>query len=366
MVTRTRTPAAAERASLHRALGSWFRDARRDLPWRRTRDPYAIWISEVLLQQTRVETVVPYYRRFLERFPDVTALATASEGDVLAAWSGLGYYSRARALRAAAQAVVERHAGRLPERRADWLALPGVGPYTAGAVLSIAFGRSEPLVDGNVARVLARLFALAAPLGSAGFTRAAWALADALVPAEGAKLDPGQWNQALMELGARVCTARAPRCLVCPLSRRCRALATGRTEELPRPKTRRAAVAVRLEMLLARRGERVLLVQRPAPGRMAGLWELPTREVANGARASGLWPPAHEPALALEPLELVGELAHAITHHRIRAELRHARGRARSTAATRWMGGEELAGAPLTGLTRKALALARAGPRGGA
>src|SRR5262245_38334735 len=204
------------RADLQRMLGRWYRRERRDLPWRRTRDPYAIWISEAMLQQTRVEAVIPRYEAFLARLPDVAALAAAGEAEVLALWSGLGYYARARALRDAARAIVQRHAGVLPRTRAAWLELPGVGPYTAGAVLSIAFSASEPLVDGNVQRVLARLFALEEWQGSKALSEGCWELARALVPRAGDELDPGAWNQALMELGARVCTARSPDCAACP------------------------------------------------------------------------------------------------------------------------------------------------------
>ena len=269
---------------LHAALGRWFRDERRDLPWRRTRDPYAVWISEAMLQQTRVETVVPYYERFLAHLPDVASLAAAPETEVLGLWSGLGYYSRARALRAAARVIVDQHAGAFPRTRAEWLALPGVGPYTAGAVLSIAFSASEPLVDGNVQRVLARLFALDAAQGSKALSEACWTLARALVPEAGGALDPGDWNQALMELGARVCTARAPDCARCPLRTRCRASAQGRTEELPRSRARRAPLAVELEIFVVEERGGWLLQRRPAGGRMAGLYEFPTRElVADGA-----------------------------------------------------------------------------------
>ncbi|MBM3975798.1 MAG: hypothetical protein FJ299_02270, partial [Planctomycetes bacterium] len=221
-------------AALVRDLCAWFDRAQRDLPWRRTRDPYAIWISEAMLQQTRVETVIPYWRRFLERFPDLRALAAAPEDSVVAAWSGLGYYRRARALREAARALVERHAGGFPRTRDAWLALPGVGPYTAGAVLSIAFDEPEPLVDGNVLRVFARLFAIAEPIDRPATVKRIWARAAELVPRRprGATR-PRNWNQALMELGATVCLPREPNCGECPVRAHCAARAAGRTAELP-------------------------------------------------------------------------------------------------------------------------------------
>src|SRR5262245_47343046 len=267
--------ASGTRADLQRALGRWYRRERRDLPWRRTRDPYAIWISEAMLQQTRVEAVIPRYEAFLARLPDVAALAAAGEDAVLALWSGLGYYARARALRDAARAIVQRHAGVLPRTRSAWLDLPGVGPYTAGAVLSIAFSASEPLVDGNVQRVLARLFALEDRQGSRALSERCWALARELVPDGRDGLDPGDWNQALMELGARLCTPRAPRCADCPLRDRCQAFELGRVAELPRARARREPLDVRLEILVVRSREEFLFVRRPAAGRMAGLFEFP-------------------------------------------------------------------------------------------
>lgn len=340
--------------ALRAALLTWYGRARRDLPWRRTRDPYAVWISEAMLQQTRVETVVPYYERFLARLPDVAALARAEEDEVLALWSGLGYYSRARSLRAAAREIVARHGGEPPRTRAEWLALPGVGPYTAGAVLSIAFSASEPLVDGNVQRVFARLFALEDRQGSRALTERCWGLAEELVPAPGEDDDPGLWNQALMELGARVCTPRTPACEACPVRAHCRAHALGRAGELPLAKARRAPVEVELELACVERAGSWLLVRRPPTGRMAGLFELPTRERV-GAGPARLWPESYPARIELED-EVLARVSHAITHHRIRATLRRARLVGRLPAAARWATREECAALGLTGLARKALA----------
>jgi len=340
--------------ALRAALLAWFARERRDLPWRRTRDPYAIWISEAMLQQTRVETVVPYFERFLARLPDVGALANAPEDEVLALWSGLGYYSRARSLRRAAQELVTRHGGEFPRTRAGWLALPGVGPYTAGAVLSIAFAASEALVDGNVQRVFARLFGLELQHGSPALAAACWALAAELVPAPGEGHDPGQWNQALMELGARVCTPRAPACASCPLRSECRAQALGRAGELPLPKERRTPIAVELELAGVQHAGRWLLVRRPARGRMAGLLELPTRERAV-LGSTRLWPADFPGAIELEEVELA-RVAHAITHHRIRATLRRATLAGPLPEAGLWATPAQCATLSLTGLTRKVLA----------
>jgi A/G-specific adenine glycosylase len=214
---------------LRRALLDWYRANRRDLPWRATRDPYAIWISEAMLQQTRVETAIPYYERFLARFPDLQTLADADSDDVLGVWAGLGYYSRARNLHAAARIVVDEHAGELPDDAEALRSLPGVGRYTAGAVASIAFDRPEPVVDGNVSRVFARLRGIRDDVRKAATVRRLWEEAAALVRGP----HPGDLNQALMELGARVCTPRAPRCPVCPVAHHCEAQRGGDAEALP-------------------------------------------------------------------------------------------------------------------------------------
>lgn len=348
--------AAAERA---RRLLAWYRGAARDLPWRRTRDPYAIWISEAMLQQTRVETVLGYYGPFLERYPDLASLAAAPEAEVLARWSGLGYYRRARALRSAARAIVERHGGRFPSDAAALRALPGIGPYTAGALLSIAFDQPAPLVDGNVARVLARWFALQDDPSTAQGRRRIWELAAELVPARGA----GDWNQALMELGATLCTPRAPRCAACPVARGCRAHELGLEAELPRARPRPASVEVELRVLLVPRAGRWLLARRPAgAGRMAGLLEFPTLELPGTSGAgSGLFPTAFElrAGQGTEPFEIgpeLWELRHAITKHRIRARVCSARARFRGTPeGFLWASAAQLAERELSGMARKIL-----------
>ncbi len=360
------TPDAREAAALRRALGAWYAGARRDLPWRRTRDPYAIWVSETMLQQTRVEAVLGHYARFLERFPTLRALAEADEEDVVALWSGLGYYRRARALARAAREVQERHGGRLPEEPEALARLPGVGRYTAGAVASIAFERPAPIVDGNVARVFARLFAIEEPIDAPATQRALWRLAQALLPpARGGRGEPGPgaWSQALMELGALVCLPRAPDCPACPLAALCRARARGLEARLPARRPRPAPLAVRLEALLVERAGRVLLVRRPDGGRMEGLWELPTRELADGA--TRLWPPAF-PAPPRARLEAEGpplfELAHAITRHRVALAVRRGALRPERAAASpgrdagwRWHEPGRSGDLALSGMTLKIL-----------
>ena len=224
-------------AAIRRDLLSWYDRERRDLPWRRTQDPYRVWLSEIMLQQTRVETVIPYYERFLERFPTVSDLAEAPIDDVLARWSGLGYYRRARSLHEAAGQIVREHAGVFPEDSAEALALPGVGRYTAGAILSIAYGRPEPILDGNVIRILSRWLRLGPEIPQSHL----WTLAEDLVPEE----RPGDFNQAMMELGATVCTPRSPSCLLCPVQERCEARAEGTPERYPAPKAKEKPVLAR-------------------------------------------------------------------------------------------------------------------------
>jgi A/G-specific adenine glycosylase len=265
------------------AVVTHYAQVRRDLPWRRTRDPYAIWVSEIMLQQTRVATVIPYWERWMARFPTVSALADAPLDDVLAAWAGLGYYSRARNLHAGAQAVGARFGGALPSCAAELREVPGIGPYTAGAIASIAFGERAPLVDGNVARVLARVFAIEHDIKSSAGGKALWAAAGALMHALPEAAAPGDFNQGLMELGATICAPAQPRCLVCPLARDCAAARTGRQDELPiiaaRKKASELPVLERTVVWLEDAGE-IVLVRRTPDGLFGGLWELPPLDVA--------------------------------------------------------------------------------------
>jgi A/G-specific adenine glycosylase len=302
------------RDTIRRTLLTWYDAHRRDLPWRRAAgepaDPYRVWLSEVMLQQTRVETVIPYFRRWLERFPTVAALAAAEPDAVLKAWEGLGYYSRARNFHRAARQVVAEHGGRVPDDPAVFRALPGVGRYTAGAVLSIAFGRAEPVVDGNVRRVFARWTDAAAP--DEGML---WEMAGALV--EGPR--PGDLNQALMELGATVCTPRRPRCGACPAATWCAARAAGTQEE--RPARRRAGPLPHEDTAVAVVEDadgRVLLIRRPERARLGGLWAFPAvvrhpGESAQDGAVRAAREVAGVDAVAGEPVCVV---AHTFTHVR--------------------------------------------------
>jgi A/G-specific adenine glycosylase len=265
------------------ALLAWFDRHRRDLPWRRSSDPYAIWLSEVMLQQTRVETVLPFYHRFLARFPTVEALAAAELPEVLALWSGLGYYRRARQLHAAAREIAA--AGAFPATLEGLLALPGIGAYTAAAVASIAFGIAAPVMDGNVERVLSRCLALDEDPRAAGARRQLLAAAAELLDPR----RPGDSNQALMELGATLCSPRNPKCLLCPLRSGCRAAREGDPERYPVPKMKRASERLRLLVAVVEDASGVLLFRRPeGSALLAGTWELPWVTLAeNGVEVAG-------------------------------------------------------------------------------
>ncbi|HEY8926916.1 MAG TPA: A/G-specific adenine glycosylase, partial [Polyangia bacterium] len=297
-------------------LLAWFDGHARDLPWRRDPSPYRTLVSELMLQQTVVATVIPYFQRFVARWPEVTALAAAGEDDVLAMWSGLGYYSRARNLHRAARAVVERHGGALPTDEEALAELPGVGPYTAAAVAAIAFGRRTFALDGNAARVVARVAGVAAPIDLPATRTHLRVLGQAWVPRD----RPGAFAEAVMELGATVCTPRAPDCARCPVAAGCVARATGRTAEIPARSPRRAKRVVRVACARIFREGRVLLVKQRA-GLLAGTWGLPARELqpGDGGAAEVLVPALRQ--LGVEPRDLVpaGDVRHVFTHRDVTA-----------------------------------------------
>jgi len=348
--------AAPRAAELRAALLEWYRAHRRPLPWRSTRDPYAIWISEAMLQQTRVEVAEPYWRRFLERLPTVRDLAAADEELVLALWSGLGYYRRARALSSAAREIVARHGGEFPRRREEALALNGVGPYTAGAVLSIAYDLPEPLVDGNVARVLARWFLVEEDPARASGKKKLWDLAAGLVPADGGA---GDWNQALMELGATICSPRTPACERCPMQRLCRARKAGRQSELPRARPRPEPVEVAVAIAWIERQGSLLLEQCPAGGRMAGLWQLPTVELPHArGQFRDLFRREWPAGVTIREGDLLTEVRHTITRHRIWGGVLASRlvgPLPGPNCGLKWIPRAGLADLGLTGMTRKIL-----------
>jgi A/G-specific adenine glycosylase len=271
-------PRQTNRARIRARLLRWFDRKRRDLPWRRTRNPYRIWLAEIMLQQTRVPVVVPYYERFLKAFPTVEKLARAPEERVLRLWAGLGYYQRARHLHRAAKEIVRRHAGRFPSRLEEALALPGVGAYTARAVLSIAYRRSMAVVDGNVARALARLLLLL----DADDRSRLQPVADRLV----SRRRPGDFNQALMELGSTICLPRIPRCTDCPLEALCAARQQGRERTIPRRRKKRARPQVKLRVFVVHHNGCVLVLREPR-GYFSGLWHFP---YTAGRRLASLGP----------------------------------------------------------------------------
>ncbi len=272
------------------------------MPWRRKVTPYRTWVSEIMLQQTTVAAVTPKFEAFLARFPDERALAAAAEDDVLRAWAGLGYYSRARNLHRAAREIVA--AGRFPSDFDGVLALPGVGRYTAGAILSIAFGKPYPVVDGNVIRVFSRLFGLRGRAKDPAFAPKIWAKAEALMPTT----SPGDWNQALMELGATVCTPDSPSCGACPVSRWCVARGKGIQDGLPLPEPRRPPTAVKWTCLWIERGGRLLIRRRSGEERLLkDLWGLPEAD-----------------RVPAPPGRRLATVSHSITHHALTVELREA------------------------------------------
>ncbi|MBI4316134.1 MAG: A/G-specific adenine glycosylase [Chloroflexi bacterium] len=301
--------------SLQTRLLKWYAAHARALPWRGARDPYRVWVSEIMLQQTQVDTVIPYYRRWLKHFPTVKALARAPLGEVLAVWEGLGYYSRARNLHKAAQKVVAEFGGKLPRDANTLRKLPGIGRYTAGAIASIAFNADAAVLDGNVKRVLARVFNLTDDVKSAAGEKKLWALAQSLVPPGRA----GDYNQAVMDLGATVCRRQQPACPVCPLRGLCEAQKLGVQDQRPvtrkRPPTPHYTVAAGI----IRRRRRILIAQRPADKLLGGLWEFPGGKVEAGEslRACLRREVREELGIEIEIGEQRLKLAHAYTHFKI-------------------------------------------------
>jgi A/G-specific adenine glycosylase len=284
----------------------WSRQSgRKDLPWQANRTPYRVWVSEIMLQQTQVATVVGYYQRFMTRFPDVGALAGAGLDEVLHLWSGLGYYARARNLHRAAQVVVQRHGGEFPATLEEMTSLPGIGRSTAGAILALSRGERHPILDGNVRRVLARYFAVPGFPGEAAVERRLWDLAEACTPHD----DLGAYTQAIMDLGATVCTRSNPACLLCPVNAGCQARAAAAQERYPAPRPRKARPQREGWLVLARRGRKVLLEKRAPTGIWGGLWGLP--EFPTHAHAAQ-W--CREHLASATRLEAGTPLRHAFSH----------------------------------------------------
>jgi len=309
------------RQQIQNRLLAWSHAHRRHLPWRGERDPYRVWVSEVMLQQTQVEAVIPYYHRFLARFPTLRSLAEADLDEVLKVWEGLGYYARARNLHRAARRVMEHHGGQLPADREALLALPGIGPYTVGAVLSLAFGQDAAVLDGNVRRVLSRLFAIDGDPRSAATRQQLWNLAKALLPLGQA----GPFNQALMDLGATVCTPRAPYCADCPLSEGCQGYQGGDPERYPARVQRRPLPHHDVAAGVIWRSDQLLISKRHTDDLLGGLWELPggTRESGETLEECLVREIREELGIEIAVGELIMSVRHAYTHFRVTIHVFH-------------------------------------------
>lgn len=334
--------------SLHAPLLAWFDAHQRDLPWRRTKDPYAIWVSEIMLQQTQVATVIPYYERWMARFPDIQALAAASEEEVLSLWQGLGYYRRAKQLRAGAQSLTpspfspQSRNRRIEESKIQaLLSVPGIGPYTAGAIASIAFNEPVPLVDGNVERVYARLNNDAS--AGTALKKAAWKWAEANVHPD----RPGDWNQALMELGATICKPADPLCPICPVAAECQALQAGTQNSLPTPAAKPKVIPLVHHVWIPVCDGQYGLRQIPDGQWWAGMWEFPRSERLEDLEATfpGAWPQA------------AGSFRHTVTCHRIQVHVSVLR-LDEEAAHLRWVSPTHLKNLPLPAPQRKALKMA--------
>ncbi len=308
------SPPPPDGKALSAELLSWYAHHKRRLPWRDHPDPYRIWISEVMLQQTRVASVEPYYERFLKEFPTVEALARAPLDRVLKLWEGLGYYSRARNLHRAARVVVERHGGRLPAQKDELLKLPGIGRYTAAAILSLAFEQDEVVLDGNVRRVASRVLAVREDPRKASVERQ---LEEALK----GWLPPGRardFNQALMELGSLICLPKAPRCSICPIAERCRARALGLQGEIPRRARRRPLPHKDVAVGLLQKGGKLLIVRRPPQGLLGGLWDLPQAPYAyEGSPREALQRAFRELGISTDVGEELTRVEHGYSHFRV-------------------------------------------------
>lgn len=296
-------------------LLAWYDDNKRALPWRGTQDPYAVWVSEIMLQQTQVETVKPYYAAWMSRFPTLVSLGQAEEQAVLQVWEGLGYYSRARGMLKAARQLLKDHGGRFPRTYTALMALPGIGDYTAAAILSIAFGQPIAAVDGNIRRVYSRWFAITDPLNSPSGNQRVSELAQQSLLAD----RPGDFNQALMDLGATVCLPKKPLCLLCPVQAGCQAYAQGRQDELPVAKAKAAVPHYTVAAGILMRDDMVLLARRPSHGLLGGMWEYPGGKQETGETLEAClrreW--LEELSLSADVGELLGVYRHAYTHFKV-------------------------------------------------
>ncbi len=347
---------------VQKKLSEWYKKHRRSLPWRNTSDPYAIWVSEVMLQQTQVKTVIPYYERFLSAFPNPGVLAGADLQEVLKVWEGLGYYARARNLHRAAQNIMARHGGVLPRGRTSLKSLPGIGDYMAAAISSIAFGKPNAVVDGNVKRVLARFHKMDSPMNDSNSVKVFQSAADAFLE----KSNPGEFNQAMMELGALVCTPGNPDCPHCPLATTCRALEADAVDDYPKRIKKAPIPEYHIAVGVVWKGSRILITRRRPEGLLGGLWEFPGGKIKKGEA-----PPAacvreikEEVNLLVETRERIARIRHAYTHFRIVMDVfrcAHRKGRVylRGPVDFRWIRLRDVEKFPFPGANRKFIPLIR-------
>jgi A/G-specific adenine glycosylase len=329
---------------IQKNLLDWYDQNKRDLPWRRTQDSYSIFVSEMMLQQTQVKTVIPYYGRFLSELPDWKSLANAKEEKILKLWEGLGYYRRARNLQAAAKMIIEEFNGHLPQTREEILKLPGVGQYSAGAVLSIAFQKPEPLVDGNVIRVFSRLFVLRGNLKTGENHQNVWEIARSLVPAK----RPGDFNQALMELGATLCLSDNPQCLLCPLFQFCEAAQRGIQTDLPEMLKAAKNIEVPIAALLVENKKKILVKKRDENEKwLKGLWEFPSAE---GKTMDEARQKLEKEYKVIAEKKTFKSIRHQITNHKIHLNLFVAAGKKtiKSTTHLKWVTPAELEDLPFS------------------
>jgi len=326
-------------------LASWFNKNQRTLPWRSDRHPYTVWVSEIMLQQTRVDQVEPYYRRFMDWFPDTRALARAPLEKVLKAWEGLGYYSRARHLHRSAQKIVNEHGGIFPDRYAELVRLPGIGRSTAGAILSLAFDQPYPVLDGNIKRVLIRFYRIRRSVGEAATVKALWRKAEGVLPPR----KPGRFNEALMELGALVCRPRNPACGHCPLREACLAFLRGDSEKLPVKTPHKKIPHYQVTAAVIRKGKKILITRRPEKGLLGGLWEFPGGKQKPGESLEECLRREIEEELGIEISvgEQLIQVKHAYSHFKITLHpffCRHLKGRIQKIGIMdyRWVTSSEL------------------------
>lgn len=349
-------PPASTAGIFAAALLDWYTRNARRLPWRDQPTPYRVWVSEVMLQQTRVETVIPYFERWMQRFPSLSALADASQQEVLQVWEGLGYYSRARNFHRAAQLVMQQHAGQIPSTRVALAALPGVGRYTAGAIASIAFGEDVPALDANIRRVLARVFNVSIPARSPQGERQLWQLAEATLPAGRA----GDYNQALMDLGSSICTPRAPACLICPVSTFCQARALGVQEQRPVLAEKKPVPHYTVTAAVIVRAGLLLIARRPANGLLGGLWEFPGGKLEAGETLQDCLRREIREELAAEVDvdAFIGVYRHGYTHfkvtlHAFFCHILHREPRAMQASEIQWVAPRQLIDFPMGKIDRQ-------------